>query len=148
LKKTLPLAAIGSALLVAAAGVLVTSCKTTPYAYSVTPYEYSGVRLYQVFCSSCHGLTGRGDGVVEPLLRGGVPDLTQLAKRNGGRFPTERVREAIDGRAAFAAHGSSNMPVWGFEFYEGGRNSTDARRRADQMIDRLVRYLDEEILAD
>jgi mono/diheme cytochrome c family protein len=134
---------IALALLFTAAAVVVSSCKTTPYAYSVTPYEYSGVRLYQVFCSSCHGLTGLGDGPVEPMFRGGVPELAHLAARNGGRFPTERVRTAIDGREAFIAHGTSNMPVWGFEFYDGSPNATAARRRSDAMIDRIVRYLDE-----
>ncbi|MEJ0039880.1 MAG: cytochrome c [Gammaproteobacteria bacterium] len=132
-----------SALLLSAAGLLLMSCQTSPYEYSVTPYEYSGVRLYQVFCSSCHGLTGRGDGPVEPLFRGGVPDLAHLAARNGGVLPTKAVRAAIDGREAFVAHGVSSMPVWGFEFYEGGSNSTDARRRSDEMIDRLVRYVGE-----
>ena len=132
-----------SALLLAAVGPVLTSCQTSPYEYSVTPYEYSGVRLYQVFCSSCHGLTGRGDGPVEPLFRGGVPDLSRLAARNGGKFPAERVRATIDGREAFIAHGASSMPVWGFEFYEGGSDAREARRRSDQMIDRLVKYLEE-----
>lgn len=132
-----------AALLVTAIALALTSCKTTPYAYSVTPYEYSGVRLYQVFCSSCHGLTGLGDGPVQPMFRGGVPDLAHLAARNGGKFPTERVRAAIDGREAFIAHGTSNMPVWGFEFYDGRPNAKAARRRSDEMIERIVRYLDE-----
>lgn len=139
------LMAVGSALSLAAMGPLLTSCQTSPYEYSVTPYEYSGVRLYQVFCSSCHGLTGRGDGPVEPLFRGGVPDLAHLAARNGGSFPAERVRSAIDGREAFVAHGVSSMPVWGFEFYEGGTDPKAARRRSDQMIDRLVRYIQDEM---
>jgi mono/diheme cytochrome c family protein len=134
---------MGAALLFTAAAFVLSSCKTTPYAYSVTPYEYSGVRLYQVFCSSCHGLTGLGDGPVEPLFRGGVPDLAHLAARNGGNFPTERVRAAIDGREAFVAHGTSNMPVWGFEFYDGGSDARAARQRSDEMIERLVRYLQE-----
>lgn len=132
-----------SVLLITATGFLLSSCKTTPYEYSVAPHEYSGVRLYQVFCSSCHGLTGRGDGPVEQLFVGGVPDLAHLAARNGGQFPAERVRSAIDGREAFIAHGSRNMPVWGFEFYEGGSDSQAARRRSDQMIDRIVRYIGE-----
>ncbi len=80
------LATTAAALILAALGPLLTSCQTSSYEHSVKPYEYSGVRLYQVFCSSCHGLTGRGDGPVEPLFRGGVPDLTHLAARHGGAF--------------------------------------------------------------
>lgn len=142
-KRSYPLMLVASALVFTAAASVLTSCKTTPYAYSVAPYEYSGVRLYQVFCSSCHGLTGRGDGPVEPLFRGGVPDLAHLAARNGGEFPTERVRTTIDGREAFIAHGTSNMPVWGFEFYDGNPDAHAARQRSDAMIDRIVRYLKE-----
>jgi hypothetical protein len=72
-----------------------------------------------------------------------VPDLAHLAARNGGKFPAERVRSAIDGREAFLAHGSSNMPVWGFEFYDGSPNAAAARRRSDEMIDKIVKYLGE-----
>jgi mono/diheme cytochrome c family protein len=110
-------------------------------AYSVRPYEYSGVRLYQVFCASCHGLTGHGDGPVVPLLKGGVPDLTRLSQRNGGKFPAEHVRQIIDGRAAQAAHGAREMPVWGFEFYGNVYDDALARRQAEQTIQRLVDYL-------
>jgi mono/diheme cytochrome c family protein len=132
---------IASMLAFTAAAFVIASCKTTPYAYSVNPYEYSGVRLYQVFCSSCHGLTGLGDGPVQPLFRSGVPDLAHLAARNHGQFPTERVRSAIDGRETFNAHGTSNMPVWGFEFADG-RNERSVRRRSHEMIDRIVHYLE------
>jgi mono/diheme cytochrome c family protein len=127
--------------LVSAFVLLLSSCKTTPYEYSVTPHEYSGVRLYQVFCSSCHGLTGHGDGPVESLFRGGVPDLTGISERNGGKFPRQRVHEIIDGRESLIAHGTSSMPVWGFEFYEGTGGDREARKQTDAMIDRLVDYL-------
>jgi mono/diheme cytochrome c family protein len=124
------------------AGVLLASCKTSMYENSVTPYKYSGVRLYQVFCSSCHGLTGHGDGPVQPLMRGGVPDLTRIAERNGGNFPREQVRSIIDGREALIAHGTARMPVWGFEFHAGMSNDGLARQRADKMVDRLAAYVE------
>jgi mono/diheme cytochrome c family protein len=124
------------------AALMLASCKTSMYEYSVTPYEYSGVRLYQVFCSSCHGLTGHGDGPVEPLMRSGVPDLTRIAERAGGRFPREQVRNIIDGREALIAHGTARMPVWGFEFHAGMSNDGLARQRADQMVDRLTAYVE------
>lgn len=116
------------------------SCATMSQ-YSVTPYEYSGVRLYQTFCSSCHGLTGRGDGPLVPLLRGGAPDLTRIAERSGGKFPSAQIREIVDGRHALNAHGTSQMPVWGFEFYSGEGTEQSARAQADRTITRLVDYL-------
>lgn len=122
--------------------LLLAGCKTSMYEHSVTPHEYSGVRLYQVFCSSCHGLTGHGDGPVESYVRGGVPDLTKLSARNGGTFPRERVRKIIDGREQFLGHGTSEMPVWGFEFHAGMSNDRVSRARADQMIERLTKYIE------
>jgi mono/diheme cytochrome c family protein len=110
--------------------------------YSVTPQEYSGVRLYQTYCSSCHGLTGRGDGPVEPLIRGGVPDLTRISARREGKFPAEEIRRIIDGREPFIAHGTAQMPVWGFEFYSQDGDAERARAQADRMMGRLVEYLE------
>ena len=93
---------------VTCAAVLIAGCQTSPYEYSNNPYGYSGVRLYQVYCSSCHGLTGRGDGPLEPMLRGGVPDLTTISARRGGQFPREEIHDIIDGREGFIAHGTAN----------------------------------------
>ena len=45
------------------------------------------------------------------------PGLTTYAKRNGGAFPTQLARQAIDGRpVAIGAHGTAEMPVWGQDF--------------------------------
>jgi mono/diheme cytochrome c family protein len=110
--------------------------------YSVSPHEYSGVRLYQTFCASCHGLTGLGDGPVEPLIQGGAPDLTRIAERHGGKFPADEIRDIIDGRDTLIAHGTAQMPVWGFEFNSGDSDADRARAQADRTIDRLVGYLE------
>jgi mono/diheme cytochrome c family protein len=131
------IAMLGAAVLLGGGG-----CVSPMYEHSVNPHEYSGVRLYQVFCSSCHGLTGHGDGPVEPYLKGGVPDLTKISARNGGKFPRERIRSVIDGRERFAAHGTAAMPVWGFEFHAGMSNDALALKRRDRMIDRLTSYLE------
>jgi hypothetical protein len=39
-------------------------------------------------------------------------DLTGLARRNQGEFPTYRVEKLL-GSSDLAAHGSKRMPVWG-----------------------------------
>ena len=41
------------------------------------------------------------------------PNLTLLAKNNGGHFPFLRVLEMIDGRNMIEVHGTREMPVWG-----------------------------------
>jgi mono/diheme cytochrome c family protein len=72
-----------------------------------------GKSEYDVSCAVCHGLTGKGDGPYKSALTKAPTDLSQLAKKNGGVYPFERVYEVIDGRANAVAHGSREMPVWG-----------------------------------
>ncbi len=74
-----------------------------------------GRQVFMTYCATCHGAEGRGGGPVASQLRKDVPDLTQFAVRNGGMFPSVRVREIIDGRGV-ASHGTRDMPVWGDTF--------------------------------
>ncbi|HLS81344.1 MAG TPA: cytochrome c [Steroidobacter sp.] len=104
--------------------------------------QQSGLELYQRLCASCHGVDGRGDGPVAPLIKTGVPDLTRLALRDGGEFPTEDVRRIIDGRYERPAHGPRDMPVWGWRLYDmSSEDGAGERARVDAMIGRLVEYL-------
>jgi mono/diheme cytochrome c family protein len=76
----------------------------------------SGAELYAAYCASCHGATGKGDGPAAPALKVPPPDLTVLAKRNGGRYPDGQVYQIIEWGGAIASHGSREMPVWGVAF--------------------------------
>lgn len=71
-----------------------------------------GKREFEARCASCHGVSGKGNGAITDLLRKSPPDLTQLARRNGGILPLDRLYDSIMGDAV-AAHGSRDMPVWG-----------------------------------
>ena len=54
-------------------------------------------------------------GVVTVLISfTNLPDLTTMAKRNGGTFPAARAHEIIEG--AGKGHGTREMPVWGDEY--------------------------------
>lgn len=102
----------------------------------------SGGEMYQSLCASCHGVEAKGDGPVAPLIKLHVPDLTRIAQRDGGEFPTEDVRRTIDGRFDRPAHGPRDMPVWGWQFYNSTNpNDATERARVDALIDRLVVYL-------
>lgn len=104
--------------------------------------ELSGPELYENLCASCHGVTAKGDGPVAPLIKTGVPDLTRIAWRAGGEFPTEDVHRVIDGRLERPAHGPRDMPVWGWQFYRNvDPNDAEERARVDAIIGRLVDYL-------
>jgi mono/diheme cytochrome c family protein len=78
--------------------------------------EQAGEAQYRRYCGACHGLEGKGDGVVSGLMTPRPTDLTQLAKAHGGTFPLLKVVSSIDGRERIAAHGDSSMPVWGEVF--------------------------------
>ena len=74
----------------------------------------AGGDLFRFYCASCHGREGKGDGPVASALNRRPPDLTTIARRNGGRFPTDRVEGFVTGnREPTLAHGSADMPVWG-----------------------------------
>ncbi|MDP3251694.1 MAG: cytochrome c [Hydrogenophaga sp.] len=66
-------------------------------------------------CASCHGTDGKGNGPMGELLRKSPPDLTQLAKKNQGVLPINRLYAVIDG-VGVPSHGSRDMPVWGREY--------------------------------
>jgi mono/diheme cytochrome c family protein len=76
-----------------------------------------GAEVFATYCAACHGLEGRGDGRMAPILTVLPPDLTTLSARNGGTFPTMRVVFQIDGRDPILAHGW-DMPLFG-EFFTG-----------------------------
>ncbi|HMK86216.1 MAG TPA: c-type cytochrome [Steroidobacteraceae bacterium] len=102
----------------------------------------SGAQLYQEFCATCHGRSAHGDGPVARTLKQQVPDLTLIAKRRGGVFPREVIHQFIDGRSMPRAHGTSEMPVWGWEFYGYEGEDATRRRRVAELIDQLVEYLE------
>lgn len=127
---------------IALAALAATVCCSLPAAAEELS-NYSGAQLYQRFCAACHGADGHGDGPVASDLRVEVPDLTRIAVRRGGSFPTELIRRIIDGRAGYAAHGARSMPVWGYQFALASAASGAAEKEAqtNQLIDRLAAYL-------
>lgn len=98
----------------------------------------AGRDSFELYCAPCHGGGGRGDGPVSSALRVRPSDLTTLAQRNDGSFPRDRVREFVIGTGRpLAAHGTTEMPVWGpmFRTFE-----SDARVR--ERIENLLTYVE------
>jgi mono/diheme cytochrome c family protein len=73
----------------------------------------SGPYLYRTYCASCHGSEGRGDGPAAKTLRAAPPDLTTIAERRNGAYPSYDVAQIIDGRKPLPGHTRLDMPVWG-----------------------------------
>jgi mono/diheme cytochrome c family protein len=105
---------------------------------SILTGSLAGRDTFEQICAACHGRAGRGDGPVASALRSRPADLTTLAQRNDGGFPRDRVRDFVIGTGRQpAAHGTTEMPVWGpiFRAFE-----TDLRVR--ERIENLVSYLE------
>jgi len=98
----------------------------------------SGAAMFKQYCSPCHGKSGKGDGPAASALKTPPADLTALSKKNNGKFPDERVASVLRFGTTAAAHGSSDMPVWGpaFRSVSGGDESIVTMR-----INNLVRYI-------
>ena len=92
-----------------------------------------GRSVYDKHCVMCHGDSGRGDGDFTDKLLILPPDLTTLARENGGEFPRLRVSEAIVGSGR-SDHFSGAMP----EFSEVVGSGTIA----DAKLDALLTYLE------
>jgi mono/diheme cytochrome c family protein len=97
--------------------------------------------MYERYCSSCHGVSGKGDGPVAQSLRRPPTDLTTLAKRAAGRFDEPSVLAIIDGRRRVAEHGPREMPVWGEVFDEALRSQLYTRYTGLLQSRLLVDYL-------
>lgn len=105
-----------------------------------TPAPYippdSGKDMFKAYCASCHGLDAKGDGPVASALKAPIPDLTQLAKQNGGKFPADRFASILEGAATTPSHGSADMPVWGPVFLSvSHRQSAQVQQRIHNLSD-------------
>lgn len=102
---------------------------------SAEPAETSverGAALYAEHCVDCHGADARGQGPIAEGLQKPPADLTRIAARRDGVFPTAEVRRMVDGRSDFVGHRDVEMPLWGDFFDE----------EVDAKIESLALYLE------
>jgi len=107
--------------------------------YETLIYSVKGPDLYRAHCSACHGAGGKGDGPLAPALKVQPADLSALSKKNGGKFPADRVRKFISGdEPTLASHGSREMPVWGPIFHQ----IEDDQDFGNVRLQNLIKYLE------
>jgi mono/diheme cytochrome c family protein len=101
---------------------------------------YSGDELFKEYCAVCHGTGGKGDGPAAEALKKRPADLTQLSRKNGGKFPALEVKNYISGMDTVAAHGSRAMPIWGdiFSQMPPGRKDMATFRMTS-----LIKYIEQ-----
>jgi mono/diheme cytochrome c family protein len=103
------------------------------------PHSVSGSAVFKTYCAVCHGKEAKGDGPLSGSLRFTPPDLTLLAKRNGGTYPSDQVFRMIDGRKPLKGHGGPDMPIWGDAFKGTADGFSEEKVKAK--IDALVDFL-------
>lgn len=92
---------------------LAAACAVAAAALAQPPADL-GKREFEAKCAVCHGVDGKGRGPYAEQLRSPLPDLTTIARRNGGTYPASRIHETIEG--AGKGHGTREMPVWGLDY--------------------------------
>ena len=107
---------------------------------SPTQQSTPGGEVFRLYCASCHGSSARGDGPLAATMRRKPANLTEIAKRNGGEFPTDLVFRTIDGRQPVRGHGGPDMPEWGEAF--GRSSEAGDAERVKRVIQSLVDYLE------
>ncbi len=99
----------------------------------------SGSEMFSSYCAPCHGKEGKGNGPAAAALKYPPANLTQLARKNNGKFPADRVAKVLRSGVSGGAHGSTDMPIWGPLFSQvSGRDEAIVQMR----ISNLVKYLE------
>jgi mono/diheme cytochrome c family protein len=104
-------------------------------------FDEGNRKLFVEYCAVCHGQNGKGGGAAASRLTKAPPDLTRLARDNGGEFPLARVTRAIDGRDLPRMHRGRDMPVWGNEFAADYSDPLRDQYGVRVKVHRLVEYV-------
>jgi mono/diheme cytochrome c family protein len=99
--------------------------------------QVAGSDVFKMYCAVCHGKSAQGDGPLADSFRMRPPDLTLLAKKNHGTFPTDQVTRTVDGRKPAKGHGGPDMPVWGDAFKQshGGYSEEAVKERIHEVVE-------------
>lgn len=98
----------------------------------------SGSEMFNSYCAPCHGKDAKGNGPAATALKNPPANLTQLAKKSGGKFPADHVANVLRSGVS-GAHGSSDMPVWGPLF---SKISSNDDAIIQMRIANLIHYLE------
>jgi mono/diheme cytochrome c family protein len=104
----------------------------------------AGKTEFDSSCAACHGADGKGTGPLSAELKTKPADLTVLAKKNNGVFPVNSAFETIYGLKSIIAHGTRDMPIWGYRYAPDlnaaiGPSPTDRFTRRSYEPDAVVR---------
>jgi mono/diheme cytochrome c family protein len=123
------------------AATLAVAVSASGIARAADPAE-PGEAMYRRYCGACHGPAGKGDGVASSTLRPPPTNLTEIAKKNGGTFPTMQIVHYVDGSEHVRAHGDPAMPVWGEVFREEAVSDATRRIETRGKVMQIVAYIE------
>jgi mono/diheme cytochrome c family protein len=128
------------------AGVIVAGILFFLSAGSAFAAQPSGAQEYKDNCARCHGTDAKGNGPDANEKAGYRPaDLTNIARRHGGKFPRQAIYDVIDGGKRLPGHYNFNspMPLWGLSFQLRGKEYSDESEAAvKRRINALLDYLE------
>jgi mono/diheme cytochrome c family protein len=104
---------------------------------------------YMANCAQCHGIGGRGDGVIAGYLTMPPADLTALARGSGGMLREDEIYATIEGSRRPGPHGTREMPAWGERYsveaaeaygftYTPAEQTDFIHRRISALVDYVV----------
>ena len=128
--------AVAMLLMMVALGAAAQTIKKVPARYTSPA---SGKEMYMNQCAACHGADAKGTGPAATALKTAPTDLTQLTKKNNGKFPANHVYSSIVGDLNVPAHGSAEMPMWGNVYRTMSRGHES---EVQQRISNLTHYIE------
>ena len=115
-------------------------------ALSVQPAAaQSGKQDYATYCAQCHGDDGKGNGPSVRIIpmNPPPPNITLLAKNNGGKFPFGEVVDIIDGRKTVPSHERIQMPFLGTTLQQPSKEFTpESDTAVKRRIEAMARYVE------
>jgi mono/diheme cytochrome c family protein len=114
------------------------SAQQAPRIKPATPENISPANepeMFRAYCSVCHGTGGLRDEPAAPALKKQLADLTQLTRKNNGKFPVYRIANGVQGVDVSASTVRGNGGL-GHCVPGSGANTVKPR------IDNLTSYLE------
>jgi mono/diheme cytochrome c family protein len=102
---------------------------------ALTIDSLTGKDTFDAYCATCHGRGGAGNGPLTPVLRTMPADLRLLAAKRGF-FPRDQIVAFVTGSGRpIAAHGTSDMPIWGSIFRSLDPSDARVKIRIKNVVD-------------
>jgi hypothetical protein len=104
----------------------------------------SGKEMFNAYCASCHGASGKGDGPAASEFKTPPANLTIICPQSQcGKFPNGYISQVLEnGVQNSKGHGSKDMPVWGPLFSALSGASASKTAEVQLRINNLSKYIE------